>query len=250
MGILAFLLMSDSVWKWTHRLGGPGLVLLGVADSAPFVSIPPGSEDIFLIVLAAHRTQWWWYYAFMATVGEVIGGYIAYEIAKNGGRETFEKKVGEPRAEKIYKEFEKHGFITVFSGSILPPPFPFTPVLMAAGVMQYPRKNFLWALTAGRAVRFFTAAFLGRTYSQQMIDFFSQHYHALVRLLIWLAVAAAIGALVYYEWYRHKVQQRRANQGTPPAEKEATGENQAVGFHAPSSAGVSQGPTPGNSRDA
>jgi membrane protein YqaA with SNARE-associated domain len=219
MGILAFLLMSDSVWKWMHRLGGPGLVVLGLLDDAPFVSIPAGSEDVFLIVLAAHRPQWWWYYAFMATVGEVLGGYVAYRLAQKGGQETFEKKVGKPGAEKIYRKFEKHGFVTVFTGSVLPPPFPFTPVLTAAGVMQYPCKNFLWALTAGRTVRFFTVAFLGRTYSQQMIDFFSQHYRMLVRLLIWLAVAAGIGALVYYKWYRPKKRggEQRANQGPRPA---------------------------------
>ena len=202
MAILALWLMSDSVWKWIHRLGGPGLVLLGVADSAPIVSVPPGSEDVFLIMLTAHRPQWWIYYAFMATVGEVVGGYVAYRLAEKGGQETLEKKVGQPRAQKIYRKFEKHGFITVFAGAVLPPPFPFTPVLMAAGIMQYPRKNFVYALTAGRAVRFFTEAFLGRTYGQEMISFFSRHSRFVTYFLISLAVAAGIGALVYFKWYR------------------------------------------------
>jgi membrane protein DedA with SNARE-associated domain len=138
----------------------------------------------------------------MATVGEVLGGYIAYRLAEKGGQEALEKKVGKPRAEKVYKQFEKRGFITVFTGSILPPPFPFTSVLMAAGIMQYPRKNFLSALTAGRAARFFTVAFLGRIYGQQMIGFLSRHYHAMLHVLILLAVAAGIGALVYFIWYR------------------------------------------------
>jgi membrane protein YqaA with SNARE-associated domain len=180
----------------------PGLILLGLADNTPFVSAPAGSEDVFLIVLAAHRPRWWVYYAFMATVGEVLGGYIAYRLAEKGSQEALEKKVGKPRAEKVYKQFEKRGFITVFTGSILPPPFPFTSVLMAAGIMQYPRENFLSALTAGRAARFFAEAFLGRIYGQQIINFFSRHYRAMLHLLIWLAVAAGIGALVYFKWYR------------------------------------------------
>ena len=110
----------------------------------------------------------------MATVGEVLGGYLTYRLAEKGGQQTLEKKVGKPRAEKIYKRFEKRGFITVFTGSILPPPFPFTPVLMAAGIMQYPRKKFLSALTAGRAVRYFAVAYLGRVYGRRMIGFFSR----------------------------------------------------------------------------
>jgi hypothetical protein len=51
------------------------LILLGLADNAPLVSSPAGCEDVFLILLSAHRPQWWVYYAFMATVGEVLGEY-------------------------------------------------------------------------------------------------------------------------------------------------------------------------------
>jgi uncharacterized membrane protein YdjX (TVP38/TMEM64 family) len=119
-------------------------------------------------------------------------------LAKKGGQATLEKKVGKPRGEKIHKEFEKRGFMTVFIGATLPPPFPFTPVLVAAGVMQYPGKKFLSALTAGRAVRFFAMAYLGRIYGRQMIDFFSRHYRPTMYALIALAVAAGIGALVYF----------------------------------------------------
>ena len=162
MSVLSVLIMNDSVWKWIHRLGGPGLILLGLADNTPFISAPAGSEDIFVILLSAHRHEWWAYYAFMATVGEVLGGYVAYRLAEKGGQETLEKKVGKPRAEKTYKYFEKRGFLTVFTGSILPPPFPFTSVLMAAGIMQFPRKKFFSALTAGRAVRFFCRGLFGQ----------------------------------------------------------------------------------------
>ena len=49
---------SDSVWNWIHRLGGPGLILLGIADNTPFFSAPAGSVDVFVVVLAAHRHQW------------------------------------------------------------------------------------------------------------------------------------------------------------------------------------------------
>ena len=210
MGTLSLFIVADSVWKWIRRLGGPGLILLGLADNAPFISAPPGSVDVFVILLSARHHEWWAYYAFMATVGEVLGGYLTYRLAEKGGQQTLEKKVGKPRAEKIYKHFEKRGFMTVFTGAILPPPFPFTSVLMAAGVMQYPRKKFLSALTAGRAVRFFAMAYLGRIYGQQMIGFFSRHYRPALYVLIALAVMAGIGALVYFKWYRPRRQREQA----------------------------------------
>lgn len=164
MGILSLIVMTDSLWKWMHRLGGPGLILLGLADNAPFLSAPAGSVDVFVILLSAHRHESWAYYAFMATVGEVLGGYLAYRLAEKGGQVTLERKVGKPRAEKLYKQFGKRGFMTVLTGSILPPPFPFTSVLMAAGVMKYPGKKFSSALMVGRMVRFFAVAYFGRMY--------------------------------------------------------------------------------------
>ena len=213
MAKLLLFMLTPSVWKWIHRLGGPGLILLGLADNTPFVSAPPGSEDIFLIMLSAHRHDWWAYYAFMAIVGEVLGGYLTYRLAKKGGQETLEKKIGKPRAEKTYKLFEKRGFTTVFAGSLLPPPFPFTSVLMAAGIMQYPRKEFLPALTLGRGLRFFAVAYLGRSYGHQMIAFFSRHYRQAMYFLVALAATAVIGALVYFIWYRPKAQSEERGRG-------------------------------------
>jgi membrane protein DedA with SNARE-associated domain len=208
MNILSVFVMANSTWKWLHRLGGPGLILLGIADNAPFISAPAGSVDVCVILFSAHHGWWAFYYALMATVGEVLGGYLTYRVAEKGGEETLEKKVGKPRAEKLYKYFEKRGFMTVFTGAILPPPFPFTSVLMAAGVMQYPRKKFFSALTAGRALRFFLDAFLGRIYGQRMIDFFSRHYRPTLYFLIALVVMTCIGALVYYKWYRPWAQRK------------------------------------------
>ena len=218
MSILSLLIIGDSVWKWMHRLGGPGLILLGIADNAPFVSTPAGSVDVFVILLSAHRHEWWAYYAFMATLGEVLGGYLTYRLAEKGGQETLERKIGKPRAEKTYKHFEKRGFLTVFTGSILPPPFPFTSVLMAAGIMQYPRKKFLSALTAGRALRFFAVAYLARIYGRQMIAFFSRHYRPMLYVPIALVVAAGTGALLYFKWYRPKVQREERERGKPVEE--------------------------------
>ena len=202
MIILSHIMVSDSVWKWIHGLGWPGLILLGISDNTPFISAPPGSIDICVILLAANRPEWWAYYAFMTLLGEVLGGYLTYRLSGKGGEQTLQRKVGKRRAQLVYRGFEKFGSITVLVGSILPPPFPFTTVLMTAGVMHYPRKKFLSALVIGRSVRFFTVAWLGRIYSQQMIVFFSRNYRLLMVILIAMAVAAGIGALIYFLWYR------------------------------------------------
>lgn len=193
---------TAALWRWIRRLGPFGLVLLGVFDNDPTFGAPPGTIDLSVIALCMANHDLWAVYALMATVGEVFGGYLAYRISEKGGKQVLEKRVSQKRAEKFYQLFDKHGFVTVCAGAAAPPPFPFTAVLMAAGIMQYPRRNFLIALTAGRALRFFTEGFLGRTYGRQMIAFFSSHYRAAMYSLIALAVLGTLGALVYYHYTR------------------------------------------------
>src|SRR5580698_11448567 len=98
------LLFAVSTWVRLRRMGGPGLVLLGLADN----SIIPltGSMDVLNIWLAARHREPWPYYAFMATLGAVIGGYITYEIAHKGGKETMERKLSKRKAAKVCKAFE------------------------------------------------------------------------------------------------------------------------------------------------
>ena len=67
-------LLAVSVWTRLRRLGGLGLILLGIADS----SVIPltGSMDVLTVYLAARHREPWPYYALMATLGAVIGGVL------------------------------------------------------------------------------------------------------------------------------------------------------------------------------
>ena len=190
--------------EMVHGLGGPGLILLGIFDNSPVVSTPPGTIDVLVVALATDHHGWWPYYAIMAAIGELIGGYVTYELAKKSGQATLEKKMGNKRAERLYGMFEKHGTATVLAGAVLPPPFPYTSILIAAGVMQYPKKKFLSALAAGRLTRFFGEAALGRIYGRQIVDIVAAHYQFMEKLLIVLAIVALFGAVAYFIGYRRK----------------------------------------------
>ncbi len=229
MHILLGTFVRSAFWSWLHRLGGVGLILLGIADNS---AVPlPGSMDVFTILLAAHNREWWFYYALMATAGAVIGGYLTYRLAEKGGEETLEKKIGKKKSSAAYKRFEKRGSLWVFLGAILPPPFPIVPVLMAAGVLHHPKKKFLTALSAGRGVRYFAVAYVGRVYGAAIIGFLSHYYLPVLYGMIALAVLTAAGALLYFKVYRprhgkraHAPQSGQGNQKrakhAPPEERE------------------------------
>jgi len=193
-----------TLWNWIQRLGPYGPILLGVAGGAPFVHLPPGSVDVLLVLFCTAGHKSWAYYALMITLGEILGAYLTYRMAEKGGRAILEKKLGKERADKVHEHFEKHGFITVFSGAIAPPGFPFAPVQMAAGILHYPRKKFFTALGTGRSIRFFTEAFLGRTFGPQLIAWYSVHARPVIHILLAVTVIAGIAAVLYFKYGRQK----------------------------------------------
>jgi membrane protein YqaA with SNARE-associated domain len=194
---IIFLASKKSAMRWLISLGGPGLILLGLADNS---LIPlPGSTDVATIVLAAHHRQPWFYYSIMATAGAVIGGYLTYRMARKGGKEAVEKKFSEKKAKRVYAIFERWGFASVAIPAVLPPPVPIVPMLLAAGAMQYPTKKFLAALTLGRGVRYAILGYLGAHYGRSILKFFGQYYWPVLITLVAFSVAAALFGLFEYK---------------------------------------------------
>jgi membrane protein YqaA with SNARE-associated domain len=204
-------LLAISTWVRLRRLGGPGLILLGIADN----SVIPltGSMDVLTIWLAAHHHEPWPYYALMATIGAVLGGYITYSLARKGGQQAMERRLSKRRAARVYKRFERWGFSAIAVPALLPPPFPFVPFLLAAGALQYSRKKFLSALVVGRGIRYSIAAYLGALYGTHIVRFFARYEKPALGILIGLAVVGGILSLIQYLRYKNAV----AAAGSPRA---------------------------------
>jgi len=194
--------LAIAIWRQLRRMGGPGLVLLGIADN----SVIPltGSMDVLTIWLAARHHEPWPYYAAMATLGAVIGGYITYAVARKGGKEAMDRKLSKRRAKQVSLTFERWGFFAVAVPALLPPPFPFVPFLLAAGAMQYSPRKFVGALTVGRGVRYTVAAGLGYHYGRHILRFFSQYYKPAMAILIALTVIGATLSLIQYRKMKKK----------------------------------------------
>lgn len=188
---------TRSLIAWARRVGGPGLIVLGVIDNS---AIPvPGSQDAMTIILAAAEKTWWPYYALMATVGAVLGGYITYRLARREGKEIVEKRVPRRKAQKVYSTFEKWGFWSVLIPAMLPPPLPMFPFLLAAGALQYSRGKFLAALAIGRGIRYTLLAFLAARYGRQILGWIVQYHNPILFVGIAAGVATGLYALMRYK---------------------------------------------------
>jgi membrane protein YqaA with SNARE-associated domain len=196
-GTTALLAIGESnIWRWLFRLGGIGLIPLGLLDNSP---IPvPGAMDVATILLAAQQQSLWLYYALMATIGSLLGGFFTYRIARAGGKEAIEKKFPRRKVQKFYKTFERWGFFAIAIPAMLPPPIPITPFLFVAGALQYPTAKFLAALALGRSARYTILAFLAGRYGTQIIHLLKKFSHPGVAAIALLL--ASIAALIIYFW--------------------------------------------------
>jgi membrane protein DedA with SNARE-associated domain len=167
-----------------------------ILDNSPIPS--PGAMDVATLLLSARQEQLWLYYALMATAGALLGGFISYRIARQGGKEALERRLSRQRVASIYKIFDRFGFGAIIIPALLPPPMPMVPFLFAAGAMQYPLKKFLIALSLGRVTRYLILAYLGAHYGRHIITFIAHPRHpALLGILIALIVIATVA---FYFW--------------------------------------------------
>jgi membrane protein YqaA with SNARE-associated domain len=148
------------------RAGGLGLLTLGAVDSSPLV-VPLGN-DLLMLALSARYHNRMLYYVVMATLGSLIGCLATVWLSRKGGDQL--KKVTSSR--KLYdlqKNIQEHAAWTLVAASLLPPPFPFTPVVATAAAFKYPRKKLFSYVGAGRFARFLIEGALAIHYGRWII---------------------------------------------------------------------------------
>src|SRR4051794_3139851 len=148
------------------HLGALGLFLLGMVDGLLFA---PFGIDVLLIVMVARHPGMLILYVLCAAAGSAAGYSIVDAVSRKGGEEGLRKKLGERKFEKIKRKMDKRGTLAVGLAALMPPPFPFTPVLAAASAFQNPRKTLLPVLFAARTVRYLVVALLAHHYGRRLI---------------------------------------------------------------------------------
>lgn len=176
-------------------LGAPGLFILAFLDSS--VLALPQVVDILIVWMVIAHPDRWLLYGGMSTAGSVAGCWMLYELSRKGGEAFIRKRLHERHVERAMATFQRYGVVTLILPSLIPPPVPFKPFVLMAGVAGMPRRRFLLAVTSGRFVRFVGLALLTYWYGQPALDYLRAN--ALFVTLVALAVIAG-GVLGYYAY--------------------------------------------------
>jgi membrane protein YqaA with SNARE-associated domain len=207
-------LLFPNVFGKFVQYGGPGLTALGIISSLFPI---PGGLDLATILLSAHNRDRWWLYALFALAGDVIGAYLNYRVAREGGKEAVQKKISREKAEKVFKKFERYGGWGLLIGSWMPPPMPWIPFLAAAGALKYPIRKYLGIVAAARGIRFFAVAWVGHIYGDWIISAISSYEREIIFAFVGLGVIIAIALLLYFKWYRPRHKKLHQDEQQPAA---------------------------------
>jgi membrane protein YqaA with SNARE-associated domain len=177
------------------HLGGFGLLALGVLDSS-FLVMPLGN-DLLIIAMSARNHTLWPYYAAMATAGSVLGCLLLDIISRKGGEELLERRVSSGRLKFVERKVRKDAGWALGFASLMPPPFPFTPFVVAAAALEYPRKKLLGVIAAARFLRFGLEAGLATIFGRRILHWFSTPvFQWIVIFLIVMTILATVLSVV------------------------------------------------------
>ena len=211
--LATYLITAITLLRYLRRMGGVGLVLLGIAGGV----LPlPASLEVVTILLAARHRELWWYYGAMAALGSSVGSSVFYILGWTGGTQLLNRRLSANQAKRWMERVSNWGFGSVVVSGLLPPPVPSSPILLVAGAVRYPRRRFAVALVLGRGVRFLLLALIGYLYRREAVNLVN-------RVLIPIMAAGIIASLTYvaYRWYAGHQKDKDLRTAAPVAAPEA-----------------------------
>jgi membrane protein YqaA with SNARE-associated domain len=172
-----------------------GVFVLAALDSSLFFSLPFGIDAVVIIVAA--RLEGAWIVPLLAAAGSVTGAALTYWLGVKIGEKGLEQYVPPKRLEKIRKRIKERGAIALASLSLIPPPFPFTPFVLAAGALEVRAATFFTAFAVCRIIRFGIEAALAVRYGQRILSWLdSRFFQNVVAGCIAVAVLLTILSIV------------------------------------------------------
>lgn len=191
-GLLLFGIKSSlqSLLEWLKAFGPFGLFAISLVDS---MGIPlPGGPDFVMILLSANTPALMPLYALAATAGSAIGCTLLYLAARRAGVAAL-KRVSIEKRNSIENLLGRYDLVAVMVPAVLPPPFPFKPFVLCAGVFKLKTWRFVTAIFIGRAVRFLIEGWLAVRFGEGGAKLIIQQHGWKVLIAVFAIAGLLIG---------------------------------------------------------
>jgi membrane protein YqaA with SNARE-associated domain len=157
-----------------------GVLVLAGLDSTIFFSLPLGI-DTAVVLLSARLHATAWIVPLLATGGSIGGAWLTFWMGKKIGEKGLDRFVDGRRLEKVQRKIDESGAIALAVLDLIPPPFPFTAFVLAAGALDVDATLFFVTLAIVRLIRFGAEAALAVTYGKSILGWMeSDLFHDIV----------------------------------------------------------------------
>jgi membrane protein YqaA with SNARE-associated domain len=185
--------MWHHFFVWLLKLGGPGLLLLGVLDSS-FLFAPWGNDLLLVALVTRHPdAAYMLYLAAMSAVGSLLGCLLLDVTMRPLGEKGLEKYLPAKRVKAVREKVGRNAGRALAIASLAPPPFPFTAFVMAASALQYSRRRFTAIIGATRFIRFLIVGALALRFGHRILKW--ADLPVVQALLIGLIVLCTVGSV-------------------------------------------------------
>jgi membrane protein YqaA with SNARE-associated domain len=173
-----------------------GVLVMGALDASLVFFLPLGI-DFVVILMAARSPGLFWLYALLATAGSIGGAAGTFWIGKTAGERGLTRFASEKRLTWVKARVDRGAFVVAGLAAI-PPPFPFTPFVLASGALGMNPWTFFSALAGVRVLRFGLEAALAAHFGRRLILRWMRTptFEAVVTVLIALAVIGTIASAI------------------------------------------------------
>lgn len=202
--------------RWLIHFGVFGVFIVATLDASVIPLPIPGTSDLLVLLLCTHHAHPA-LVTLAAVAGALAGGYFTWAAGKAGGEPMLRRYASDRLIQHIKPWVERNGTLTVVMASLMPPPLPLMPFLLAAGALGVSRARYLTALGLARTVRYGLVAFLAATYGHTIIHLWEKYLAGWSSIILWTFLGLLIAAIGFGIWkYRHN---QRKESGRPAVEQ-------------------------------
>lgn len=158
---------SALAWLFQVFMTPVGLPILAALDTSVVFFFPLG-VDLVVILMCAREPSRAWLFPLLATAGSMVGSGVTYWMGRKVGEHGLERFISPRRLRRVKRRIGSGAAISTGLLAIVPPPFPFTPFVLAGGAFDLDKSRLFTALAVAKAIRFGVMAWLAVLYGTQI----------------------------------------------------------------------------------
>jgi membrane protein YqaA with SNARE-associated domain len=175
-----------------------GVCVIAALDSTLLFSLP-FAVDIGVALLSSRRPRLFWFYALLVSACSVAGAATTYYLGRRIEEAGLERFVPSGRLRKVRAQLKDKGAIAMAALDLIPPPFPFTAIILAAGALEVNTVHFFVAMFGFRVIRFGAVAALAAVYGPQIVGWMeSEVFRDIAYVFITLLIAASVLSIIQF----------------------------------------------------